>query len=176
MRYRFKGLKEYVQKLENLSNTFNAQVCVENAVTKGSEVVAEMTLKELKTLPVDNRPYVKDGMRTSITQKAKNELIKSFGVTPLDIKPSGIIDRKTGVDYGYNGIATKKHPHGTPNVVVARSLEKGTSFMPKNAVFSRASRKARKPCLEAMQQSLNDDINRIMVNNQARLQRSKLNG
>lgn len=169
MRYRFKGLNEYVRKLENLSNTFNAEICVENAVTKGSQVVAEYTVKELNGLPVDNKKWAtQEDKRHGVRSIEKKELIESFGVTPLEIKKN-IINRKTGVDRGY--VST-----GVPFVVLARSLERGTTFMDKNPVFSRASRKARKPCLEAMQQSLNDDINRIMVNNQARLQRSKLNG
>lgn len=113
MKYRFKGLDKYVKQLECLSNSFNAEVCVENAVTKGSEVVAEYTVKELQAMPVDNRPYVRDGMRSSVTQKVKNELIKAFGVTPLQNK-NGVIDRKTGVDRGYNGVATKKHQHLLP--------------------------------------------------------------
>lgn len=169
MRYRFKGLNEYVKKLENLSNHFNAEVCVENAVTKGSEVVSKMTLEELHKLPTDDRKWVDPpDKRKGLRSFEKKDLIESWGITPLDIKRN-LIDRKTGVDRGYNRA-------GTPNVVIARSLEKGTSFLEKNPVISRASRKARKPCLDAMQESLNEDITRIFNNNQARLQRSKLNG
>jgi len=55
-------------------------------------------------------------------------------------------------------------------------LEKGTSFLPKDPVFSRGSRKGRKPCLEAMQKSLNEDIERLMVAQTVRLQRRKIDG
>lgn len=164
MRYQFKGMKEYVEKLTRLSNPFNTEVCIDIAVDKGSKVVAEYTKKELENMPVDNRPYVKDGMRAGVTQKVKNELIKAFGVTPL-ANDNGFINKKTGVDKGYNGVATRKYPKGQPHVVIARSLEKGTSFMRKNPVFSRASRKARKPCLEAMEKSLNESIEAICLNN-----------
>lgn len=166
MRYRFKGLNEYVKKLENLSNAFNAEVCVENAVTKGSEVVSEITLKELRAMPTDDRRWVNPpDQRKGLRSYEKKDLIEVWGITPLDIKRN-LIDRKTGVDRGYNRA-------GTPNVVIARSLERGTSFLQKNPVISRASRKARKPCLDAMQQSLNEDIVKIFNNNIARLQRSK---
>lgn len=170
MKFRFKGLKEYVEKLERLSNTFNTEACIELAVKEGSDVVAEYTMKELQAMPVDNRPYVKDGMRTSVTKKVKEELIKSFGVTPL-ANYDGFINKKTGVAYGYNGVRTRRYPKGQPNVVIARSLEKGTSFMPKNPVFSRASRKARKPCLAVMEKSLNESIEAICKNN---LRRSRI--
>ena len=78
MRYKMKGLDKYIERLESLSNPYNAQVCIENAVTEGSKVVSQMTLAELEKMPVDNRPFVKDGMRTGVTQKVKNELIKSL--------------------------------------------------------------------------------------------------
>lgn len=171
MKYRFKGLNEYVAKLENLSNAFNAEVCVENAVTEGSKVVAEYTVKELEGLPTDDTPRKLD-KRGGIRTIQKKFLIKEFGVTPLDRKGS-FINRKTGVDRGvldYGGYGY------TPAVVLARTLEKGTSFLPKNPVFSRASRKARTPCLNAMQESLNYDITRIMENNVKRLKRRELNG
>lgn len=166
MRYRFKGLNEYVKKLEALSNTFNAEVCVENAVTKGAEVVSEITLKELQAMPTDDRRWVNPpDKRTGLRSYEKKDLIEVWGITPLDIK-KGLVNRKTGVDKGYNRA-------DVPNVMIARALEKGTSFLQKNPVISRASRKARKPCLEAMQISLNEDIERIMQNNLARLKRSK---
>lgn len=167
MRFRFKGLKEYVKKIENLSNSLNAEVCVENAVTEGSKVVSKITLEALEKMPTDDRRWATpENKRNGLRSYEKKDLIASWGITPLDIK-GNLIDRKTGVDRGYNR-------GGTPNVVIARSLEKGTSFMVKNPVISRASRKARKPCLEAMQESLNRDIDRIFTNNQKRLQRSKI--
>lgn len=172
MKYRFKGLNEYVAKLEALSNSFNADVCVENAVTKGSEVVAEYTVKELKDLPTDDRPGKVD-MRNGIRSIEKAFLLKEFGVTPLDVK-GNLINRKTGVDRGV--ITYHDSGYYTPAIVLARSLEAGTSFMKKNKVFSRASRKARTPCLNAMQESLNEDIARIMENNAKRLKRRELNG
>lgn len=167
MKYRFKGLDKYVKTLENLSNSWNAEVCVENAVTAGAKVVSEMTLDALQKLPTDDTPWVEPpDKRKGLRTYEKNDLIKVWGVTPLQLK-NGMIDRKTGVDKGYNR-------NGTPNIVIARSLEVGTSFLEKDPVFSRASRKARTPCIEAMQESLNEDIELITKNNHARIQRSKI--
>ena len=161
MRYRFKGLKEYVEKLGRLSNPFNAEACIDVAVDKGSEVVAEYTVKELRALPTDDRPGKVDH-RTGIRTIEKNFLIKEFGVTPLS-NDNGFINRKTGVDRGT--LTYNDSGYYTPAVVLARSLEAGTSFLDKNPVFSRASRKARKPCLEAMEKSLNESIEAICRNN-----------
>lgn len=161
MKFRFKGLNEYVKKLERLSNSFNAEVCVDIAVDEGAKIVAEYTTRELEKLPTDDRRGLVDhrkGLRTI----QKKFLIKEFGVTPL-ANDKGFINEKTGVD---RGVITYRDGSGyTPAVVLARSLERGTSFMPRNPVFSRASRKARKPCLEAMEKSLNDSLTKICENN-----------
>ena len=162
MKYRFKGLNEYVEKLERLSNRFNAEACIEFAVQDGAAVVADYTRKELENLPVDNRPFVAEGKRTSIMQVQKVGLLHNFGTSPIQDR-NNLINIKTGVD-DYNKI-------GQPNVKIARSLERGTSFMPKNAVFTRASRKARKPCLDAIQKSLNESIEAICANNFRRSKR-----
>lgn len=156
MKFRIKGLDEYIKQIDRLSNSFVAEVCIENALKKGGDVVLKETIKYLEKMPVDNRPYV-IGMRTSITELQRQALIHSFGVTPTMQKKGNMIDVKTGVE-GYNKI-------GQPNVMIARSLEKGTSFMNKNPVISRASKNARDKCIEAMQESLNEDIERIMNNN-----------
>lgn len=172
MKFRVKGLDKYVKQLENLSNPYNAEVCAENALIKGSDIVAEFTQKELQNIPTDDRSGKvehRNGLRTI----EKKFLISEFGVTPTD-KKNDYMDRKTGVDKG-----RLDYPNSDSYVyavVLARSLERGTSFLPKNPVFSRASRKARKPCLDAMEQSLTEDIERVMRNNQLKLQRSKFNG
>lgn len=161
MRYRFKGMKEYVQKLERLSNKFNAEACIEIAVDKGAKVVDEYTVKELQGLPVDNTRG-KIEQRKGIRSIEKSFLIKEFGITPL-ANDNGFINKKTGVDRG-----RLDYPNSDSYVyavVLARSLERGTSFLPRNPVFSRASRKARKPCLQAMEQSLNESIEAICLNN-----------
>lgn len=167
MRYRFKGLDKYVDKLQRLSNKFNTEACIEIAVEKGSEVVADYTIEELQGIPTDDRPGKLD-YRNGIRSIEKKFLIDEFGITPLENK-GNFINAKTGVDRG-----TLDYPNSTsyvPAVVLARSLEAGTSFMPRNPVFSRASRKARTPCLNAMEKSINESIEAICRNNFKRSKR-----
>ena len=172
MKYRFKGLDEYVKRLEALSNIVNAEICVENAVTKGSEVVADYTVKELKDLPTDDTPKRID-KRKGISSIQKAFLIRTFGVSPLETKRN-YTNRKTGVDRETLNYSDRSGY--LPAVTLARMVENGTSYFDKNPVFKRASRKARTPCLEAMQQSLNEDIEQITAYNVKRLKRRELNG
>jgi hypothetical protein len=174
MKFRFKGLKEYVKKIENLSNSFNAEVCIENALKEGSVEVAKTTKAELDGIHTDDRPGRLD-KRNGIRSIEKKFLINEFGLTPLEWKQKiNYVDMKTGVDKGR--LDYPKSDSYTYAVKLARALEKGTSFLPKDPVFSRGSRKGRKPCLEAMQKSLNEDIERLMVAQTVRLQRRKIDG
>lgn len=151
MKFRFKGLNEYVEELVQISNVFASQYVVELALKDGADVVADETRKALENLEVDNRPFVPDGRR-SIMEVQKRGLLNSFGITPAQ-KKYNMIDVKTGFD-GYNKL-------DQPNVVIARSLESGTSFMPKNPIISKATRRARKDCLEAMQNRITKEIELI---------------
>lgn len=154
--FKFKGLDEYVRKLENLSSY--TEILIGEAVYQGAEVVADTTKRAIEGIPVDNRTSVPT--RTSINQKQKNGLIKSFGIAKLQ-KTKHFYNVKTGFD-GYNDIVTDRWPQGQPNVMIARSLESGTSFMPKNPVISKATRSAKKACEEAMQKSLDGNIKKLM--------------
>lgn len=152
MKYRVKGLDKYINQLEQLSNMAYQRLAIEKAIQEGSKVVDDETVKQLKALPVDNRPYVV-GKRDSIMQIQKDALVRSFGTSPIDERRNFIND-KTGVDDSRNKL-------GQYQVTIARRLENGTSYMKKNPVFSRASRKARNECIEKMQESLNESIDKI---------------
>ena len=154
MKYRFKGLEKYISQLENLTNPVAVEALMKEAVYKGAEVVANETRRELEKLPTDDSKYVKGGTRKSIRSVQKSDLIKSFGISRFQDN-RGFLNVKTGVDRSYNRLDRS-------NLSVARQLESGTSYMPKNPVFSRASRKAREGCLEAMQESFNKSIERLM--------------
>lgn len=153
---KFKNLDKYVSQLEHLSSF--TELLIGEAVYDGAEIVADATKTALNGLPVDNRRKVP--MRKSINQKQKNALIESFGIAKLQ-RDKNFYNVKTGFD-GYNTIVTDRWPLGQPNVMIARSLESGTSFMPKNPIISKATRNAKKRCEEAMQNSLTKNINKLM--------------
>lgn len=155
-RIKITGLDEYVAKIEKLG--YYAAEYVGKAIYEGAEVVADNTKKALENLPVDNRTNVE--YRTSINEKQKRGLIESFGIASARYD-GNFFNVKTGFD-GYNDIVTKRWPQGQPNVVIARSLESGTSFMPKNPVVSRATRESKDACIKAMEKSLKKSIEELM--------------
>ena len=128
------------------------------AIYKGADVVADSVKKALRSLPVDNR--INADQKTSISEIQKQGLIKSFGIAKLR-DDRGFRNVKLGID-GYNKVKTKKYPNGQPNVMIARSLESGTSYMPKNRVISKATNSAKKECERIMQESIEQSINNNM--------------
>lgn len=153
MKFRFKGLQEYVNKLEALNNYATQHIAMEEAVKKGSKVVSDKQYEALINLKVDNRPYV-PGQRDGILEIQKRGLIKSFGTSETQIKRNDFINKKTGIAKGENKL-------GQLNTTIARRLEYGCSFMPKNAIFSKAARNSRQKCIDAMQESLNESYKKI---------------
>lgn len=162
MKFRFKGLDKYLQKLENISNLATVEASVKKAVEDGSRVVDEYTVREIEKIPTDdsysnrNRIDTLRRKRNGLRTVQKNFLLKEFGTSPVENK-RWFINDKTGVAKGTLSLGSSY----LPAVVLARRLERGTSYMDKNPVFSRASRKARKPCLKEIERSLNESIESV---------------
>lgn len=57
----------------------------------------------------------------------KQGLQDSLGIARMKATPSGL-DVKLGFD-GYNDIKTKKYPKGQPNMMIARSVNIGTTWL-----------------------------------------------
>ena len=99
----------------------------------------------------------KAGEPTYITQRAKEGLIKSFGVTPMQKDRDGIYNVKLGFD-GYNDVKTKKWANGQPNQLIARACESGSSAMIKQPFFRQAVQKTKRKAEARMAEVLDEKI------------------
>ena len=98
----------------------------------------------------------KKGRSTTISESQKKGLINSLGISPSK-NDSGIRTISVGFD-GYNSVKTKAWPQGQPNAMIARSLEKGTSFMPKQPFLQKALRASRKRINERVDLVIKEEI------------------
>ena len=125
---RFKGLDEYLQKLQRVEK--NTPEIVGKVVYGMADIVADAVREEINALPAE--PDVEalkawsKGERAPLTIKEKKGLQESFGITKM-LEEDGYYHVKLGFD-GYNDIKTKKYPKGQPNVLVARAIESGSSI------------------------------------------------
>lgn len=90
----------------------------------------------------------------------KRGLYNSLGIASLQ-SDAGYLNVKIGFD-GYNDVSTRQWPNGQPNQMVARSVERGTSWMKAYPFVKKAAAACRKSVRKAMGKSVEESIARIM--------------
>lgn len=158
---RFKGLDEYLQKLQRVEK--NTPEIVGKVVYGMADIVADAVREEINALPAE--PDVEalkswsQGTRAPLTVKEKKGLQKGFGITKM-LEEDGYYHVKLGFD-GYNDIKTKKYPKGQPNVLIARAIESGSSIRDKRPFVRPATNKSRKSAEKRAQTIIDDEINAL---------------
>ena len=156
----FKGIDEYSKRLELLGT--ESREIIERAAYEGAGVVADEIKKGLNDLPVqegDNGlpPVAHEGGKlTGVSRRQKADLIESFGLAPMEDN-NGYINTRAGFD-GYGSVKTQKYPKGTPNAMLMRSVESGTSFREKYPTVRPAVNRARKKAERTMADELDRQI------------------
>lgn len=145
-----RGLDDWITQLNKLYDT---STYLGKAVYMGAKTVSKPMESELRNLPVDDRPYVPDGkMRKGIRSVEKAGLISSYGIAPMR-DDNGFVNVKLGFD-GYNKA-------GTPNIVVARALCTGTSFLPKNNFVDKVAERYKDASEKEMRKTIETEIKNI---------------
>ena len=156
---RFSKLRDYELMLGKIGDA-SKDICGA-AIYEGAKIIADEVKNNLNSLNVTTDELAmlkaKKGEPTYITQRAKEGLIKSFGVTPMSQDGDGIYNVKLGFD-GYNDVKTKKWPKGQPNQLIARSCESGSSAMIKQPFFREAVQKTKKKAESRMAEVLDEKI------------------
>lgn len=120
------GLDEYAKKLSKL-NAQSAEACMKHAVYSGAGLVADAIRANIQALPEFTgswQNYKEPIYGVSTTQK--QGLLKGLGTSEI-MNDSGYVNTKISFA-GYNDHVTEKYPQGQPNILVARSLESGSSI------------------------------------------------
>lgn len=156
---------EYLAKIDKLSALTKDRVCG-RAIYAGAAVAADTIREEIKGLPTaehEGKPWfgTPEHPARGPSTAQKKGLLDSLGVTPMADDGKGFLNVKAGFD-GYNSEKNKLWPKGQPNQMVARSVERGTSFMTANPFMKRAVSKCRKRVLAAMIKAADREIEKIM--------------
>lgn len=160
----FGGIDEYAKKLGELWK--DERKIIESAVYEGAGIVADEIKEGLKGIPIqegkNGLPPRGDSKNklTGISRKQKQDLIAGFGLSPME-DSGDFINTKAGFE-GYGSIKTKKYPKGTPNAMLMRSVESGTSFREKRPTVRPAVNRAKKRAQEAMEKELDKQIKERM--------------
>lgn len=156
---RFSKLRDYELMLGKIGDA-SKDICGA-AIYEGAKIIADEVKNNLNSLNTTTDELAmlkaKKGEPTYITQRAKEGLMKSFGVTPMQRDRDGIYNVKLGFD-GYNDVKTKKWTKGQPNQLIARACESGSSAMIKQPFFREAVQKTRKKAESRMAEVLDEKI------------------
>lgn len=149
------GLDDYLSQLENLE--FKAPKAIAYAVYEGAKVVADEIRRDLQELPTDEEHH---SPKKALLPAEKQGLLDGLGITTQK-NDNGYVHSKIGMD-GYNTDVTAKYPRGHPNAMIARALESGTSFMARNPVISKATKRAKAAAEQAMADEIDKQISQTM--------------
>ena len=163
------GFDEYLTQLRALKADA-VKIC-KAVVYPGANVLAAKLRAETEALPTITDAQARNNYRNGVVNAALSDsqkagLLESFGISPIARAKGGAIQCSVGFS-GYNGVVTRKFRTGQPNPEVARSLNKGTSYLKRNAFATRAVNKARAEAIEAMKAEADAQIQRIMTENES---------
>ena len=162
------GFDSYIKQLEALKT--NSDKLCKATVYPGARILGDALRKAVDELPTISDAKARANWRTGVPNEALSEsqkagLQESLGITNIRKDRRGMVQASVGFS-GYNGVVTRHFPEGQPNAEVARSLEKGTSGIRRDAFVERTLNKIRDDCIAAMQAEADAQIEKIMNNNQ----------
>ena len=157
--------KADVQEFQQLLNDLDraADSLAKRAIYEGAKVAGAEIRNQIEGIPEDDYRILKDDDRFEyVTPREKQGLLDGLGIPRMEGDALKGWNTKIGFDGYAKGTAkTKSYPRGTPNALVARSLEIGTSVRMKYPFMRRAVNRCRKSVVEAMDRQLNEDIRTI---------------
>ena len=173
-----KGIDEYIRSLDLMVD--RSEEMLTETIKPGAKIIADEVKKEIYSLPVidrEQRSFKKTAKsksggkkrvnhktpstkRTGITSVEKDGLVESMGLAPIR-DDNGFLNTKLGFD-GYNKHVTPDYPKGHPNVMIARSLESGTSFMQKVPFVTSAVRRVKDKAEQEMAKQYEKEVKKVM--------------
>ena len=157
----FKGQDEFYIKLQKLEQVFEKPATIERAVAAGAAPVADAIRNSLEALPEEEFRYLRPGETFSgIPREQKEDLEKSFGLSPIRRDKNGFVNTKAGFD-GYGSHPTKAYPHGVPNALIARSVESGSSVRRKHPFVDPAVKATKDKAVAAMGRVIDEETEKI---------------
>lgn len=161
------GFDQYTTKISALIRD-STKMC-KAVVYPGAAVLAEKIRAETAALPTISDAEARANYRSgqvndALSESQKAGLVASLGISGIKKDRSGMVQTSVGFT-GYNSVKTRHFPNGQPNPEVARSLEKGTSYLRRNRFVERAVKAAREEAIAAMAAEADAYIERKMQEN-----------
>ena len=158
---KMQGMSEYIEKLEKCGGKESLGM-VKHAVYVGAGVIVKAVDKAIDTIPTNKHAYIRGNAQIiGLSAHQKQGLHEGLGLAQMQDQ-NGYVNTKLGFD-GYND----EYDNGyfsvnQPNIVIARSVESGTSRRPATHFIAKAVRAAKAQCEAEMAKDVDQYLNRIM--------------
>lgn len=159
-RMTIKSSNEYALKLSRLAE--GSEQIAKKAIHAGAGIVADAIKKNLNAMPEDEFRFLRDGDKfDGLSKQQKQDLLASFGITPIAKDDKGNWNAKIGFD-GYGSMQTRQYPKGLPNQLLARAAESGSSVRKKHPFVRPAVNATKKPAQAEMGRVADEEIQKLM--------------
>lgn len=156
----FKKGDEYLLKISKLAAASKEQICG-SAIYGAADIVANEIRDQLMKVPTDEKHGSQSEPANGPRKIQKKGLYESLGIASMQTDANGDMNVKIGFD-GYNDVSTERWPNGQPNQMIARSVERGTSFMKGNAFVKAAVAASKNNALNHMKKTVDEEIQKVM--------------
>lgn len=151
-------MDEYAAYLQRIGK--NTREILGAGVYAMANTVADAVRKNIEALPakpdIEGIEAYRQGRKAQLTISEKKGLQEGFGISPMQ-NERGYLNVKLGFD-GYNKVKTRKYPKGQPNVLIARSVESGSSVREKSPFIRPALRQTQNEALKKGQEAIEEKI------------------
>ena len=159
-KFEVQGITEYETKLAALGR--KGGTILKRGVYAGADIVADAVTKAIQNIPTQEGPngqpkFAKKGEKlTGLSSRQKKDLANGVGLADMKVE-LGYVNTKLGFN-GYGSQPTKKYPKGVPNILLMRSVEKGTYFRKKNPVVRTTVNRVKSQAEKAMADEVEKEI------------------
>lgn len=157
-KFQFEGVDELISQYKKLEQ--NTEPMIGKAIYNGAGVVMKACQSAVENLSTDNRFGTAENPTSGPSSIQKLGLQYALGIAKMR-NDNGFYNVKIGFD-GYNNVKTKRWPQGQPNMMVARSVESGTSWMTKQPFMRKAEQSSRSQCERVMSETVDKEIKKLI--------------
>lgn len=155
----FKNGDEYMVKLNRLAKNLREEV-IGPAVYEGGKIITDGIAERLPDIKTDEAWAGESGKKKGPKEVELRAVYNGLGIAPMR-NDNGFINVKVGFG-GYSDIKTKRWPNGQPIPMLARSIERGTSFMTAQPFVKPTVAALTKKTVEVMGETVDGEIKKIM--------------
>lgn len=156
--FKFEGVDDLISQYKKLEK--DTKNMIGRSIYNGAGVVMKSVESAVEGIRTEDRFGTAENPVSGPSTIQKLGLIHALGIAPM--RQDGTFwNVKIGFD-GYNKVKTKTWPQGQPNMMVARSIESGTSWMSKQPFMRKAEQSSRARCEEVMRETIDNEIKKII--------------